>query len=47
MPEISWARVQARRAEYEAWTDERLILDTSVATPAALLAKALDYSRRS
>jgi len=45
MPETTWARVQARRAEYEAWTGERLVLDTSVATPATLLAEVLDYLR--
>src|SRR5271156_5869655 len=33
MPELTWARVLARGAEYEAWTDARLILDTSVAAP--------------
>jgi len=47
MPEVSWARVLARRAEYEAWTDARLVLDTSAAAPENLLAEALNYLRRS
>ena len=29
MPEVTWARVMERRADYEAWTDARLTLDTS------------------
>jgi predicted kinase len=45
MPEITWARVQERRAEFEAWTDARLTLDTSVETPEELLAEALNYLR--
>jgi predicted kinase len=47
MPEVTWARVLARQAEFEAWTDARLILDTSVAAPENLLAEALSYVRRS
>ena len=47
MPETTWARVQARRVEYEAWTGERLVLDTSVAAPASMLTEILDYLRRS
>jgi len=39
--------VLARRAEYQAWTDARLILDTSAAAPENLLAEALNYLRRS
>ena len=45
MPEIDWARVQRRRAEYEAWTDARLMLDTSAKSPEQLLADALNYLR--
>jgi predicted kinase len=45
MPEVTWERVQQRRAEYEPWTDARLVLDTSADTRAQLLAKALDYLR--
>jgi predicted kinase len=43
MPEVTWARVLQRRAEYEPWTDQRLTLDTSIKTPERLLAAALDY----
>jgi predicted kinase len=43
MPEVTWARVQSRRAEYQAWTDARLTLDTSIDTPATLLAAALRF----
>ena len=45
MPEITWARVLQRRAEYEPWTDARLTLDTSIETPEKLLADALNYLR--
>jgi predicted kinase len=45
MPETPWSRVQERRAEYEPWTDQRLILDTSARTPEKLLAEALSYVR--
>jgi hypothetical protein len=45
MPEITWARVLERRAEYEAWADARLTLDTSVEVPERLLAEALNYVR--
>ncbi len=43
MPEVTWARVLQRRAEYEAWTEERLVLDTSTRSPEHLLAEALSY----
>jgi predicted kinase len=43
MAEISWARVEQRRAEYEAWTDVRLTLDTSMQQPEQLLAEAVRY----
>jgi predicted kinase len=43
MPEITWARLLERRAEYQAWTDARLELDTSTKSPEQLLAEALDY----
>jgi len=45
MPEVTWARVLERRAEYQAWTDPRLELDTSAQPPEQLLAEALDYVR--
>jgi predicted kinase len=43
MPEVPWERVLQRRAEYQAWADIRLILDTSIDAPAKLLAAALGY----
>ena len=43
MAEVSWARVEERRAGYEAWTDPRLTLDTSAQPPERLLALAIDY----
>ena len=43
MAEITWARVEQRRAGYEAWTDARLTLDTSADTPEKLLAEAIRY----
>ncbi|HTB00589.1 MAG TPA: AAA family ATPase [Bradyrhizobium sp.] len=45
MPEITWARVLERRAEYEPWTDARLTLDTSIETPDKLIAEAANYLR--
>jgi predicted kinase len=47
MPEVTWARVLQRRTEYEAWTDARLILDTSIDAPEQLLTAALNYVRAS
>ena len=43
--ELTWANLLQRRAEYEAWTDPRLVLDTSRTSPAQLLAQALNYAR--
>jgi predicted kinase len=45
MPDITWARVLERRAEYETWTDARLTLDTSTKSAEQLVAEALDYVR--
>ena len=45
MPEVTWDRVQRRRAEYEAWTDARLTLDTSAKSAEQLIAEALNYLR--
>jgi predicted kinase len=45
MPELTWERVLQRRAEYQAWADARLVLDTSIDAPAKLLAAALNYLR--
>ena len=43
MPEVTWPGVEKRRAEYEAWTDARLTLDTSAHPPERLLAEAIGY----
>jgi predicted kinase len=43
MAEVTWARVEKRRTEYEAWTDARLTLDTSAHPPERLLAEAIGY----
>jgi predicted kinase len=43
--EMTWSRLLQRRAEYEAWTDPRLVLDTARTSPAQLLTQALSYAR--
>jgi predicted kinase len=43
--ELTWAQFLQRRAEYEAWTDPRLVLDTTRTSPAQLLSQALNYAR--
>jgi predicted kinase len=43
--ELTWPRLLQRRAEYEAWTDPRLVLDTSRTSPAQVLAQAMNYAR--
>jgi predicted kinase len=43
--EMTWAMLLQRRAEYEAWTDQRLVLDTARTSPAQLLTQALSYAR--
>jgi hypothetical protein len=43
MAEVTWAGVEKRRTEYEAWTDARLTLDTSAHPPGRLLAEAIGY----
>jgi predicted kinase len=42
---LTWKGFLQRRAEYEAWTDQRLVLDTSRISPAQLLPQALNYTR--
>jgi predicted kinase len=42
---LTWKGLLQRRAEYEAWTDPRLVLDTSRMAPAQLLTQALGYTR--
>ena len=43
--EFTWKGLLQRRAEYESWTDPRLVLDTSRMSPAQLLTQALTYTR--
>jgi len=43
--ELTWASLLQRRAEYETWSDPRLVLDTSRTSPAQLLTQALNYTR--
>jgi predicted kinase len=43
MAEVTWTGVEKRRAEYEAWTDPRLTLDTSAHPTERLLAEAIEY----
>ena len=45
LPDITWTRVLERRAEYQAWTDARLELDTSTRSLEQLLAEAVNYVR--
>jgi predicted kinase len=45
MPDIAWPRVLERRAEYQAWSDARLTLDTSADALEKLLTEALNYVR--
>ena len=42
---LTWKGLLQRRAEYETWTDPRLVLDTSRMAPAQLLTQALSYTR--
>jgi predicted kinase len=43
MREVTWARVLERRAGYEPWTDDRLVLDTSAQSTDRLVAEAIGY----
>jgi predicted kinase len=43
--EFTWKGLLQQRAQYEAWTDPRLVLDTSRMSPAQLLTQALTYAR--
>jgi len=45
MPELCWEDVLVRRAAYEAWTDMRLVLDTSANDPSVSMARAIEYLR--
>jgi len=44
LPEVAWTDVLKRRAEYEAWADARLVLETSRASPEQSLSEALAYT---
>ena len=45
MPEVSWARVLERKAEYETRSDERLLLDSASHSPEQLIQRAAEYCR--
>ena len=45
MPEVDWERVAERKAEYQAWTNDRLILDSAIDAPDVLIARAVDYCK--
>jgi predicted kinase len=45
LDELTWARVERRMANYDAWTGERLVLDSAIADPPTLVAQALAYVR--
>lgn len=44
MPELTWDRVEERRAEYQPWTDDRIVLDTSAEPLGDLVARTLRLS---
>jgi len=41
MPEITWERVEERRAEYEPWSMDRIVLDTAREAPDSLVQRVL------
>ena len=43
MPEVTWARVEQRRNEFEPWHKARLTLDTATEQPDTLISTALEY----
>ena len=43
MSEVSWDRVLERKAEYEARTDERMVLDSVESTPEQLIQLAAEF----
>jgi predicted kinase len=43
LPELIWERVERRKANHDPWTDQRLVLETDVSAPQALIAAALAY----
>lgn len=44
--ELTWEMVERRKANDDAWTDERLTLETGAATPETLIAEAIAYIGR-
>jgi predicted kinase len=42
-PELTWARVEARRAEFQPWYDLRLVLDSCALDEDAMIHEALDH----
>lgn len=46
MSEVTWAHVQDRKREYEPWSYDRLILDSSRMAPDALVARAIEYAAK-
>ena len=45
IPEITWERVQTRAGQYQAWREDRLVLDSATLSPDALVNSALEYVR--
>ncbi len=45
MPEIGWNQVVKRKAEYEARTDDRLVLDSATNGPETLIKIAVEHCR--
>ena len=45
LDELTWARVERRMGNYDAWTDERLVLDSATSEPGPLIDQALAYIR--
>lgn len=43
MSEVSWDHVLARMREFEPWTDDRLVLDSSQLNPEALVEQAIAH----
>jgi predicted kinase len=43
VPDLTWSRVEQRRAEFEPWRDLRLVLDSSELDEDAMIQRALDH----
>lgn len=46
MSEVSWGRVQARKREYETWSEERLLLDSAYLSPETLVDRVIEHITR-